>query len=174
MFRVVRGPRSVVAFKSLEMCRVDGAHGLSAVPVEAFLGRSVPENDFSKRSVQLRKCKRPVAYALGEVPKNVLSGTFQNSRRAAWTDKSLRMSERLARTFEVKRIGEVMRTGFVSRVFRPQLSQLVLSQLREGSMASATSTWRPLSDVASDVLRKVRIPVPVEPPLQPAPAPSLN
>lgn len=167
MFRVVRGPqtvpKSVVAFKSLEMCRVDGAHGLSAVPVEAFLARGVPENDFSKRSVPLRKCKRPVAYALGEIPKSVLSGTFQNSRRAAWTDKSLRMSERLARTLELKR------TRLMSRVFRPQLSQL-----REGSMASATSTWRPLSDVASQVLRKVRVPAPVEPPLNPVPAQSSN
>lgn len=158
---VPRSPKSVVAFKSLVKCRVDGARGFAAVPVEALIGRSVPENDFSKRSVAvLRKGKRPVAYAYGEYPENVLSGTFKNVRRAAWTEKSLRMSERLARTFDTRP------AGFLSRVFRPPLSAL-----REGTMASAQSHWRPLSDVALQVLRKVRVPMPVEPPLQPAPRP---
>ena len=105
----------------------------------------------------LRQCQRPVAYAYGEYPQNVLSGTFQNSRRAAWTEKSLRMSERLARTFETRP------AGFLSRVFRPPLSAL-----REGTMASAHSNWRPLSDVALQVLRKVRVPLPANSPLQPA------
>jgi hypothetical protein len=171
MFRVVRSPqsvpKSVVAFKSLVMCRVDGAQGLRSVPVEEFLRPGVPENNFSKRCVELRKRQRAVAYALGEIPKSVLSGTFKKSRRAAWTEMSLRMSERLARTFEVRRIGEVKRTGFLSRVVRPQFSQL-----RESSMASAQSTWRPLSDVASQVLRKVRVSGPAESPLQPVRVPS--
>ena len=161
MSLVSRGPKSLVAFKSLAKCRVDGSPGLQSVPVDRVIARGVPEVDFCKRSVAgLRKRKCNVAYAYGEYPKHVLSGTFKNSRRAAWTEKSPRVSERLARTFEIKT------AGILSRVVGSPLPAL-----GESSMASAQSTWRPLSDVASKVLRKVRVSLPAEPPLQPAIAP---
>lgn len=137
---VGRAPKSCVAFKSLDKCRVVGDPEYRAVPVEKFVTLSVPENDFCKRSVSQWR-KRSVASAYGLYPKNVLSGTFQKLRRTASTDRSKRMSERFARTFN-----------------RPR------SELLEATMSSSKSSWRPLHTVVSKVLRNVRVPVPVASP----------
>ena len=133
-------PRTCVAFKYLDKCRVVGDPELRAVPVEKFVTLSVPENDFRKRSVSQWR-KRSVASADGSYPKNVLSGTFQKLRRTASTNRSKRMSERFARTADRSRSASL-----------------------EVTMSSFKSSWRPLHSVVSVVLRNVRIPVPAASP----------
>ena len=142
---VERTPQSCLAFKSLDKCRVIGDPALRAVPVKKFVALGVPENDFSKRSVSQWR-KRNVASAYGLYPKNVLSGTFKKLRRTASTEKSKRMSERFARTFNRHRLA------------------LLEATMPSPEMSSTKSSWRPLHSVVSRVLRNVRIPaVPASP-----------
>jgi hypothetical protein len=145
VFFVSRKPTSCLAFPSLAQRRVDDAGASDVQPQGQPLARGVPAKDFCKRSVVWRS----VAYASGGNPKDVLRGTFKNQRRAAWTDKFKRMSERLARTAPVKP------AAFCIAPFRAGISQQFA--LREVSMASAKSSWRPLRSVVSKVLRDVRI-----------------
>ena len=129
MFLRSRSPQSCLAFRSLDKCRVAGERGSAGLLV-----RRVSKNDFCKRSVTELRSVACVASAYGSTPKNVLQGTFKKLRRAASTTLFERMSERLART-----------------------SQFQFVDKREFQMASAKSSWRPLSSVVSKVLRDVRV-----------------
>lgn len=63
----------------------------TGVPALAVL--PAPSSELSKRSVQLHR----VAYLCGpSSPKNTLSSVFSKSRRAARTNKFMRIAERLA------------------------------------------------------------------------------
>ena len=139
MSSVARSPKSCLAFKSLDKCRVAGDPAFRSVPNNKFVALGVPENDFSKRSVSQWR-KRSVASAYGLYPKNVLSSTFNKLRRIASTDRSKRMSERFARTIN-----------------RPRLA-LLEATMTSPKMSSSKSSWRPLHSVVSRVLRNVRIP----------------
>lgn len=96
----------------------------------------------SKRSVvAFRKRRlRSVASECGQGPKDVLSGTFKNLRRAASTKMSKRMSRRFART---------SRDG-------PLAGPL------DGA-ASEAWAWRSVGDVVREVLHGAAIPTGTEP-----------
>ena len=98
-------------------------------------GERVPS--LSKRSVvAFRKRRlRSVASECGQGPKDVLSGTFKNLRRAASTKMSKRMSRRFART---------SRDG-------PLAGPL------DGA-ASEAWAWRSVGDVVREVLHGAAIP----------------
>ena len=145
----VRSPRVCLEFRSLEACRVAGDQGTASLLVPR-----VSKSDFCKRSVAGLRC---VASVYGPSPKNVLQGTFKKIRRAARTDKFLRMSRLLVRTkpsqcFSLRELP--MSSAKVSSV-----------KERSAQFVSAQSSWRPLSSVVKQVLRDVR----VEPPVAPQP-----
>jgi hypothetical protein len=100
----------------------------------------VREIGFCKRSVVALSSRqlRGVAYVCGQLPRDVLSGALQKTRRAAGTETFLRMSRRLAGTHVFLRRVSVMKSI-------------------EDRRASSVSAWRPLSSVVSDVLRDVRV-----------------
>ncbi len=160
VFEIPRTPKSVLAFKSLVQRRVDGADKLKP---EALRTREI---GFCKRCVPVAFCSvelRKVAFvasAYDRSPKSVLTRTFNNVRRAARTDKFMRMSRLLANTQEKSRISETS-FAFVSG-HKKQEKQVMLRQ-REDQMASNGSEWRQLSDVVSSVLRNVRVVPPVSP-----------
>lgn len=118
----------------------------------------VREVSFGKRCVEL--CG--VASAFVQSPKEVLFETFKKSKRAALTDKSMRMSRRLAdlstnvcgagvRDEDQSSVQVCVRFGRVHRASGCDAS------VCEASMASKkTGQWRQLSDCVSVVLRDVR------------------
>ena len=140
----MRTPRSCIAFKCLCQ-RSDG----------------VREVSFSKRCV--------VAYGLrgvaseygqhfgGESPKEVLSEAFKKSRRAARTALFKRMSRRLAGT--QFRVHQSVRFGSVNGVHMSS-KFMSLKSIASVELSALPSSWRPLSDVVSDVLRDVHVAVP--------------
>ena len=81
-----------------------------------------------------RRSLRNVESECGRTPKEVLSGTFQNLRRAASTKMSKRMSWRFARTTRDGRIGD-----------------------RQESAVLEDSAWQPIGDVALDVMRSAAL-----------------
>jgi hypothetical protein len=91
----------------------------------------------SKRSVVAfrKRLLRSVVYKCGQSPKDVLSGSFKNIRRAASTKMSKRMSRRFART---SRHGPL--AGPV------------------GGAASEVWAWRSVGDVVREVLHDAAIP----------------
>ena len=96
--------------------------------------RSAPS--LSKRGVVAFR-KRPlrsVESECGRTPKEVLSGTFQNLRRAASTKISKRMSWRFARTTRDGRVGD-----------------------RQEVAVSEDWAWRPIGDVALNVMRSAAL-----------------
>ena len=96
--------------------------------------RSAPS--LSKRGVVAFR-KRPlcsVESECGRTPKEVLSETFQNLRRAASTKMSKRMSWRFARTTRDGRIGD-----------------------RQEGAVSEDWAWRPIGDVALNVMRSAAL-----------------
>lgn len=162
MVRVSPTPKSVLEFKTLYQRRVDGAPGLTIGVLKPDELRT-REIGFCKRSVPVAFCSvelRKVAFvasAFDRSPKSVLTRTFNKIRRAARTDKFMRMSQLLARTQEKSR-------NFVtSFAFVPASNKQVLLRQREDQMASRGSEWRQLSDVVSSVLRNVRIVPPAIP-----------
>ena len=141
-----RSPRVCIAFKTL-------------LPRAG----SVRETGFCKRSV-VAYGLRGVASGYGQTthevfPQGVLTGAFKKSRRAARTEKFMRMSRRLAGT--KCSVQNCVRFG------RVNLSEAGMSKASIASKRS--SAWRPLSDVVSSVLRDVRI-VPVAEVQRPAAA----
>jgi len=105
----------------------------------------VREIGFSKRCVVASEL-RGVASEYGQSPKRVLTKAFHKCRRAAWTDKSMRMSWRLAQ--------------FQSRVQAKFCVQerVMFKSVSEVSVASVKlSAWRPLSVCVASVLRDVRV-----------------
>ncbi len=157
--RVSRTPKSVLAFKSLVQRRVDGAPSLTTEVLKPEELRT-REIGFCKRSVPVAFCSvelRKVASAYDRSPKSVLTRTFNNVKRAARTDRFLRMSQLLART------QEKYRNRVTSFAFLSASNKQVLLRQREVQMASNSSEWRQLSDVVSSVLRNVRIVPPAIP-----------
>ena len=140
----VRSPRVCLAFRSLEACRVAGDQRTASLLVPR-----VSKSDFCKRSVAGLRC---VASVYGPSPKNVLQGTFKKIRRAARTDKFLRMSRLLVRTKP-------------SQCFSLRELPMSSAKVSSAQFVSAQSSWRPLSSVVKQVLRDVR----VEPPVAPQP-----
>jgi len=123
-----KSPRDSIALPSLRL----GAAG-------------VREIGFSKRCVVASEL-RGVASEYGQSPKRVLTKAFHKCRRAAWTDKSMRMSWRLAQ--------------FQSRVQAKFCVQerVMFKSVSEVSVASVKlSAWRPLSVCVASVLRDVRV-----------------
>ena len=122
--------------------------------VWAQSGPRIPKTDFCKRSVPVALCGvelRRVAFEYETTPRSVLLGAFKKSRRAAWTDKSERMSGRLARTFrKPAAMPQVPRT---SNIPAPSKS------------GAAHQEWRQLRSVVASVLSKAKIsPAGVVPP----------
>ena len=110
----------------------------------------VREVSFSKRCVVAYELCG-VASVYRQPPKEVLLVAFQKSRRAARTDKLLRMSRRLGPV----RLARVKSTSVQNCVRSGCVEAL---QLSEASMASKRSgQWRQLSDCVSGVLRDVRV-----------------
>jgi hypothetical protein len=105
----LRSPKSCLAFSRIDR-----------------LGARVPIADFSKRGVVAWRTGelRSVAFACGPSPKGVLSGSFQNLRRAASTKTFKRMSWRLA--------------GLPRQGLRPH----------------PAADWQSIGDLARDVLRR--------------------
>ena len=136
MFLSSRSPRVCLAFRSLDTCRVAGNRGSSSLLVPR-----VSKNDFCKRSVAELRC---VASVYGPSPKQMLSRAFNKTRRAARTDKFLRMSRLLVRTK-------------ASQCFSLRRSPMKSVKISSAQIASAKSSWRPLSSVVSKVLRDVRV-----------------
>ena len=123
-----KSPRDSIALPSLRL----GAAG-------------VREIGFSKRCVVASEL-RGIASEYGQSPKRVLTKAFHKCRRAAWTDKSMRMSWRLAQ--------------FQSRVQAKFCVQerVMFKSVSEVSVASVKlSAWRPLSVCVASVLRDVRV-----------------
>jgi len=123
-----KSPRDSIALPSLRL----GAAG-------------VREIGFSKRCVVASEL-RGVASEYGQSPKRVLTKAFHKCRRAARTDKSMRMSWRLAQ--------------FQSRVQAKFCVQerVMFKSVSEVSVASVKlSAWRPLSVCVASVLRDVRV-----------------
>ena len=123
-----KSPRDSIALPSLRL----GAAG-------------VREIGFSKRCVVASEL-RGVASEYGQSPKRVLTKAFHKCRRAAWTEKSMRMSWRLAQ--------------FQSRVQAKFCVQerVMFKSVSEVSVASVKlSAWRPLSVCVASVLRDVRV-----------------
>ena len=123
-----KSPRDSIALPSLRL----GAAG-------------VREIGFSKRCVVASEL-RGVASEYGQSPKRVLTKAFNKCRRAARTDKSMRMSWRLAQ--------------FQSRVQAKFCVQerVMFKSVSEVSVASVKlSAWRPLSVCVASVLRDVRV-----------------
>ncbi len=81
-----------------------------------------------------RRSLRGVESECGRTPKEVLSGTFQNLRRAASTKMSKRMSWRFARTIQDGRTGD-----------------------RREDAVLEDSVWRPIGDVALAVMRSAAL-----------------
>lgn len=133
-------PKSSIAFKALRQRPV-----------------RVCEVSFGKRCVELRG----VASVYRQLPLEVLLVAFQKSRRAAQTDKFLRMSRRLAaQKFRVGAAIEVRTRKSVSVQDCVRFSCVEALQLSEAGMASKRSNkWRQLSDCVSVVLRDVRVAV---------------
>ena len=98
--------------------------GLPAEP------RSAPSLSARGVVAYRKRSLRSVESECGRTPKEVLSGTFKNLRRAASTKMSKRMSLRFARTIQDGRIRD----------------------LREDA-APEDSAWQPIGDVALDVVR---------------------
>ena len=165
MLRCLRSPRSSFASQVLYLRRVDGGPSPSCVPAGAFTGPSVPpasssKPSFCKRCVPVASCSvvlRRAAYLPQTTLKSVLKGAFQKTKRAARTDKFLRMSERLAAPPETVPV-------FVKRpVFQ--------RQLREVASMSGQREWRSLSEAVASVLRDVRtVPLTADAPAPAAPA----
>lgn len=95
-------------------------------------GSSAPS--LSKRGVVAfrRRSLRSVESEYGRTPKGVLSGTFEKLRRTASTTSSKRMSLRFARTPQEDRTGGLW---------------------RDANVGSNDWDWRPIGDVAGDVVR---------------------
>lgn len=139
-------PKSSIAFKALRQ-----------------KSARVREVSFSKRCVELRG----VASVYRQRPLELLLVAFQKSRRAARTDKFLRMSRRLAgpQSRIQSRIGARVSAGFEERTVKKfsvqncvRFSCVEALQSSEANMASKRSnTWRQLSDCVSIVLRDVRV-----------------
>ena len=127
----------------------------AAVVLQSWRQRigGVREVSFGKRCVQLRS----VASAYGQSPKEVLFETFKKSKRAALTDKSMRMSRRLADLSTAACGGgvKVEVQSFVQESVR--FGRVIRASVSEASMASKKSSqWRQLSECVSVVLRDVR------------------
>ena len=141
MFLSSRSPRVCLAFRSLETCRVAGNRGSSSLLVPR-----VSKNDFCKRSVAELRC---VASVYGPSPKQMLSRAFNKTRRAARTDKFLRMSRLLVRTKPSQ--------CFSLRELPMSSAKVSSNKERSAQFVSAQSSWRPLSSVVKQVLRDVRV-----------------
>lgn len=129
-----KSPRDSIALPSLRL----GAAG-------------VREIGFSKRCVVASEL-RGVASEYGQSPKRVLTKAFHKCRRAAWTDKSMRMSWRLAQ-FQSR----VQAQSCVQAKFCVQ-ERVMFKSVSEVSVASVKlSAWRPLSVCVASVLRDVRV-----------------
>lgn len=100
--------------------------------------------------VVLRQCT-------GSCPLEVLLVAFQKTRRAARTDKFLRMSRRLAGTkYRVSAEYHVRTSKSVHQSVRFDfVKALQLSEAR--NMSKRSGQWRQLSDCVSLVLRDVRV-----------------
>ena len=97
----------------------------------------------SKRSVVAFRMRslRSVVSECGRTPKDVLSGTFKNLRRTVSTKTSMRMSRRFARTAPRALVG-----GAVQGVDAVEWA------------------WRPVGDVARDVLKGAFVSARTRPP----------
>lgn len=140
----LRTPREVFAPKFAALSSASQGGRCESYPsVWAASGPRTPPTSFCKRCVPVASCSvvlRPVAYVS---PKTALRGAVQKSRRAAWTDKSMRMSGRLAHLQSQK--ADMPET--VSLAARTPTSQL----------ESRSVAWRSLHSVVAEVLRDARI-----------------
>ena len=82
-----------------------------------------------------KRSLRSVVSECGRTPKDVLSGTFKKLRRTVSTEKSMRMSRRFARTLPRSPLPGA---GF--------------------SVGSDEWAWRPVGDIARDVLKRAEKP----------------
>jgi hypothetical protein len=104
---------------------------------------------------------RGVASEYGQTPKRVLAEAIQKSRRAAQTEKSMRMSRRLADPQSgVGCVRKMPTERFVQNSVRFGCVDSVASLagvLSESRMASKRSkNWQPLGECVTSVLRDAR------------------
>lgn len=130
------------------VCCVPSSVSVSGVPREVALRMSERKRTVELRTTELRSVAfSTVALAYPPAPpKDALSRVFRRIKRAARTEKSLRISERLATNL-----------GSRSLVPLPAFSGASKSgQVRVKSMQFEESAWRSLHDVVSAVLAATR------------------